>query len=278
MSADREGHGVRSVKTALNILETIAFSEEALGVTQIAQHVHLTKGSVHRQLKTLVDCGYLTQNSTTTRYHLGSKSRLLSRLSSKLDLVEAANSPMRELREFLGQTVSLAEMTQRGALVLETLIGSSPIEIVVRVGSELPFHSSAQGKVLLAFAPRPIQERELKKELVALSAKTKTDRRELEIEFEKIRALGHASAPEEMLPGLNAIAAPIFVEEEACVGSIAIIGALQFVPAVPDKRTLAALTDTAREISKSLAYRHFDTRSINTANVKAHKRRRLKKA
>jgi DNA-binding IclR family transcriptional regulator len=277
MSADREGSGVRSVKTALNILETIALSEEALGVTQIAQHVHLTKGSAHRQLKTLVDCGYLTQNPTTTRYHLGSKSRLLSRLSSKLDLVEAANSPMRELREFLGQTVSLAEMTQRGALILETLVGSSPIEIVVRVGSELPFHSSAQGKVLLAFAPRPIQERELKKELVALSAKTKIDRRELEIEFEKIRALGHATAPEEMLPGLNAVAAPIFVEE-ACIGSIAIIGALQFVPAVPDKRTLVALTDTAREISKSLAYRHFDTRSINTADIKAYKRRRLKKA
>jgi IclR family transcriptional regulator, KDG regulon repressor len=278
MSADREGHGVRSVKTALNILETIAFSDEALGVTQIAQHVNLTKGSAHRQLKTLVDCGYLTQNPTTTRYHLGSKSRLLSRLSSKLDLVEAANGPMRELREFVGQTVSLAEMTQRGALVLETLVGSAPIEIVVRVGSELPFHSSAQGKILLAFAPRLIQERELKKELVALSAKTKTDRRELEIELEKIRTLGHATAPEEMLPGLNAIAAPIFVEEGSCVGSIAIIGSLQFLPAVPEKRALVALTETAREISKSLAYRHSDTRPINTADIKAYKRKRLKMA
>lgn len=278
MSSDRDDNGIQSVKTALDILESIAFYGDEAGVTQIADRVHLTKGSVHRHLQTLVDRGYLAQNSTTARYHLGSKSRLLSQLSPELDLVQAADAPMRKLRDLLGQTVSLAEMNPRGALVLATLVGSSPIEIVVRLGSELAFHSSAQGKVLLAFAPYSVQERELRKPLQAFSSKTKTSRRELMAELEKIRKLGYASAAEEMLLGLNAIAVGIFDETEACVGAIAIVGSLQYVSAVPDKRSLAALKDTAREISKALGHRRINANAISPGDARALKTRRAGKA
>jgi IclR family KDG regulon transcriptional repressor len=275
MSEDRDGNGIQSVKTALDILESIAFCSEGAGVTQIAERVHLTKGSVHRHLQTLVDRGYLAQDAATTRYHLGSKSRLLSQLSPELDLVRAADGPMRKLRDLLGQTVSLTEMTPRGALVLATLVGSSPIEIVVRLGSELAFHSSAQGKVLLAFAPPAIQERELRKPLHTFSSKTKINRRELTAELEKIRRLGYASAAEEMLLGLNAIAVGIFNEAEACVGAIAIVGSIQYVSAVPDKRSLAALKDTAREISESLSeslgQRYVSASAIARTGSKARK-------
>jgi len=248
-----DGNGIQSVQTALDILESIAFYGDGAGVTQIAERVRLTKGSVHRHLQTLVDRGYLAQNPATTRYHLGSKSRLLSRLSPELDLMRAADGPMRKLRDLLGQTVALTEMSPRGALVLSTLVGSSPIEIVVRLGSELSFHSSAQGKVLLAFAPPALQDRELRKPLHAFSSKTKTGRRELMAELEKIRRLGYASAAEEMLLGLNAIAVGIFNETQACIGAIAIVGSIQYVSAAPDKRSLAALKEAAQEISKSLS-------------------------
>ena len=61
MSVDRGEAGVRSVQLALDVLEAVAFSTEELGVTQIADRVRVTKGSVHRHLLTLVDRGYLTQ-------------------------------------------------------------------------------------------------------------------------------------------------------------------------------------------------------------------------
>ena len=62
MAERRVDMGVRSVRLALDILERIAFSGEELGVTQLAQRVHATKGSVHRHLLTLVERGYLKQN------------------------------------------------------------------------------------------------------------------------------------------------------------------------------------------------------------------------
>lgn len=65
--------GVRSVQVALDVLETVAFAHEELGVTQIADLLGLTKGSVHRHLLTLVDRGYLSQNAKTARYSVGPK-------------------------------------------------------------------------------------------------------------------------------------------------------------------------------------------------------------
>ena len=147
--------GVRSVQLALDVLEAVGFSGEELGVTQLADRLDLTKGSVHRHLHTLVDRGYLVQNPATTRYALGPKSRLLARLAPDADLVRIAEGPMRELRDALTHSVVLSAATPRGALVLNTVQGTSAIEIGVRPGSELSFHASAQGKILLAFSPRP---------------------------------------------------------------------------------------------------------------------------
>src|SRR3569623_586031 len=111
--------GVRSVQLALDVLEAVAFASDELGVTQIASRLGVAKGSVFRHLSTLVDRGYLNQNS----------------------------------------------LTARGALVIFAVASASPIEIGVRPGSELSFHASGQGKVLLAFSPRPFQERVLAREL-----------------------------------------------------------------------------------------------------------------
>ena len=149
MQVDRSDGGVRSVQLTLDVLETLAFSNEELGVTQLAQRLKLTKGSVHRHLLTLVERGYLVQNPVTTRYARGPRSRLLAHYAPEADLIQLASGPMRELRDLLGHSVVLSESSPRGALVLSMVGGTAAIEIGVRPGSELQFHSSAQGKVLL---------------------------------------------------------------------------------------------------------------------------------
>src|SRR5438477_13180523 len=84
----RSETGVRSVQLALDVLEAVAFSGEELGVTQLAERLKVTKGSVHRHLLTLVERGYLVQNPVTTRYAIGAKSKLLARLAPDTDLIQ----------------------------------------------------------------------------------------------------------------------------------------------------------------------------------------------
>jgi DNA-binding IclR family transcriptional regulator len=254
MAEDRSGAGVRSVQLAIDVLEAVAFSDEELGVTQLVDRLNVTKGSVHRNLHTLVERGYLTQNPATTRYAIGPKSRLLARFASDADLVQLAEGPMRELRDAFGHTVVLSAMTPRCALVLVTRTSTSPIEIGVRAGSELSFHVSAPGKVLRAFAPRPVQERILAQPLKSFTVKTIVDRERIEDALVDIMKRGYASEPEEVLLGINAVAAPIFDDHDSCIASLAIVGSIQFLPEKPKPPEVAALKDTSQQISRRLGH------------------------
>jgi len=269
MVDDRSETGVRSVQLALDVLEAVAFSGDELGVTQLADRLRVTKGSVHRHLLTLVERGYLTQNAATTRYAIGAKSRLLARLAPDTDLVQLAEGPMRELRGALGHTVVLSAMTPRGALVMSTIASASisPFEIGVRPGSELSFHASAQGKVFLAFAPRPLQERVLARPLPTLTTKTIVDRDKIEEELSRIMKRGYAAAPEEALLGVNAVAAPIFDRTDACIAAVAIVGSIQYLPENPDPAALSALKECGRQISRKLGH----GRAATAAPIEEHR-------
>jgi IclR family transcriptional regulator, KDG regulon repressor len=246
--------GVHSVHLAIDVLEAVAFSDDELGVTQIAERLNMTKGSVHRHLQTLVERGYLAQNSTTSRYAIGPKSRLLARHAPEADLVHLAEGPMRQLRDALGHPIVLSEMTPRGALVLHKLSGTAPIEIGVRPGSELTFHASAQGKVMLAFAPRPLQTRVLAQPLQRFTDKTMVSVRRIEKELLEVVRLGFASAPEEAMLGLNAVAAPIFDAQDACIATVAIVASIQFLPEKPRPSDVTQLIEAARQISRKLGH------------------------
>jgi IclR family KDG regulon transcriptional repressor len=254
MATTQAEGGVRSVQLAIDILEAVAFSSEELGVTQIADRVGVTKGSVHRHLHTLVERGYLAQNPATSRYTIGPKSRLLARLAPDTDLVQLAEGPMHELRDTLGHTVVLSEMTSRGALVVAKLSSTSPIEIGVRSGSELSFHASAQGKVMLAFSPRPFQTRILARPLEAFTDNTIASVTRIEKDLLDILKRGYASAPEEAMLGINAVAAPIFDSHDACIAALAIVGSIQFLPGKPKSADVTALIDASQQISRKLGH------------------------
>lgn len=250
-SAD-EG-GVRSVRIALDVLEAVAFSDGEMGVTQIAERLKLTKGSIHRHLLTLVERGYLTQNQATSRYAIGAKGRLLARIAPEADLTHIAEGPMRELRDRCGHSVVLSSMTPRGALVMLTIAGTSAIEIGVRPGSELPFHASAQGKVMLAFAQRETQQRALATR-PRLTPNTQTNLAAIGADLAQIVRTGYTSAPEETMIGINAVAAPIFDADNACIASVALVGSIQFLPANPSASLVSSLKSCAREISRQIGH------------------------
>ena len=254
MADDRIDGGVRSVQVALDVLEAVAFSAEELGVTQIADRLGLPKGSVHRHLLTLVERGYLVQNPATSRYARGPRSRLLAHYAPEADIIQIASGPMRELRDLLGHSVVLSEACPRGALVLSMVGGTAAIEIGVRPGGELQFHSSAQGKVLLAYASSSMRERALAKSLPSFTMHTITDRKTIEDELARVAREGFAAAPEQSMLGINAVAAPIFDGKDVCVGALALVGSIQFLPADIDAKSVTALKAAAAQISRMLGH------------------------
>lgn len=244
--------GVKAVDTALSILEKVAFSNQPLGVTQIAASVGLTKSAVFRHLFTLVERGFLVQDASS-RYQLGPKAFLIGRLApATTDIVSIAHDSMRVARDRTGLAVVISAPSPQGAFVLETLHGTMPIEIGVRPGSHLPLYSSAQGKVFLAFGSKDLMEGVEQADLRKLTQHTIVDMKCLREELCRVRVQGYAVAPEESLLGVNTLAAPVFNHENQLVAAVAFVGSIQHVPAKPLEEQITLIRELSAAISRKL--------------------------
>lgn len=242
--------GVRAANTVLSVLETVAWAGEPIGVTQIAAALGSTKGAIFRHLQTLVDRGYLAQDPGTNRYRLSAKAFLLAHLAPPIwDLARVLEQPMREARDATGLAVVLSTPTATGALVLATSHGTRPIEIGVRPGSELAPHASAQGKVFLAHGVLPMPSA-----LPRFTAYTVVDPDALAHEIEAVLREGHATAPEETLLGVNALAAAVRDHRGAVVAAVALVGSIQHVAKPPSVALVGIVSALATRSSQLLGH------------------------
>src|SRR5690606_12222063 len=107
---------------------------------------------IHRHLQTLVAAGYLIRNEDTERYAISGRLMALGQaVSESFELASAAREIARELRDLLGHAVAISQPEREGNRILLIVPSRSNIDIYVKPGSVLQFHSSAQGKITLAF-------------------------------------------------------------------------------------------------------------------------------
>lgn len=249
------GEGLQAVNMALQILEHLAAQRGAMGVTELARVMQTTKSRMHRHLRTLIEGGYVVQSLESEKYRIGSRLLTLGRtVAEHFDLARTAREEMRDLRDRVGQSVVLSRAEPSGALVLETLPGREAIEIVVKPGSLLTLHCTAQGKVTLAYAEPALRERVLLSRLDIRTPDTITDPEVLRAELALIRERGWATAAGESLVGVNALAAPIFAGGGVMVGSLAILGSVQFIRQQPSEEQVRMVLRSTARISARLGF------------------------
>jgi len=255
VAADLDRSGNQSAQVAFRIIEEMAARGEAMRVTDIARRLGMAKPRIHRFLQTLISLGYVTQDPETERYRLTLKLFHLGQaVADATPITTVARPVMLRLRDTLGLTTTLSVPEAEGMRVLDILRIDTPVQIVTRPGALLGFHSSAQGKLALAFGPPKFLDHVRCQPLEALTRQTNTDLAVLEREVAAVRARGWAVAPEETLPGVNAVSAPIFDATGALVASLTIVGSVQSLLPEPDPAAVEAVVVAARSISLSLGF------------------------
>jgi DNA-binding IclR family transcriptional regulator len=260
----RRAHAVRAsapatteaVDLSLRLLERLADAREPLGVSELARELGSSKATVYRHVQTLARHGFVRQDAATQRYQAGVKLFILGeRLRDRFDVLAAARAEMAPLREETGQAVTVSALADDQVVVLELLQGRTIVEFGTRPGTVLDLHASAHGKVALAFGPPDLQERSLGRPLKPWTPQTIRTRPALERAIAQVRARGWATAPNEVLPGVNALAAPIFDHRGAYAGAIAIVGSTQYIAATPTPQQVALVTGAAERVSRELGWR-----------------------
>ena len=216
----------QSLERGLAILATFRPDRPALGISELARELGLTRSTTHRYVTTLATLGYLEQDGSTRKYRLGPRVLDLgfSTLGS-MELREVAAPHLRRLTDMTGHTANLAIRDDTDVILIDRVVGRPGryhhLEFTLHVGSRLPAYCSATGKALLAFLPHPDLDRLLDRtDMVQRGPRTLTDKKALLTELQQVRRTGIATNDEELESALRSIAAPVRVRSGKVVAAV----------------------------------------------------------
>jgi IclR family transcriptional regulator, pca regulon regulatory protein len=216
----------QSLERGLAVLSAFTPDRPALGISELARELSLTRSTTHRYVSTLASLGYLTQDDSTRRYRLGPRVLDLGfSMLGSLELREIAGPHLRRLTEVTGHTSNLAIRDDTDVILIDRVRGRPGryhhLEFTLHVGSRLPAYCSATGKALLAFLARPDLDRLLDRiSLVPRGPRTLTDKAALLAELEQVRRTGVAVNNEELESALRSIAAPVRARSGQVVAAV----------------------------------------------------------
>lgn len=225
---------VQSVERAIKILEELAGEKDGLGVTEISRRVGLHKSTVYRMLSTLLNLGYIEQNTVTEKYRLGMKILYLAgEILGRMDIRHEARDLLKELSKKVNEAVHLVVPDGFSAVYIDKLEGNKTIRMYSQIGRRAPLHASAVGKVILAFSDEQFLKEVVKQNLEGYTSKTITDRHELMNHLKMVKERGFAIDDEENEEGIRCVGAPIFDYTGKVIGAISVSGPT--VTVVPEK-------------------------------------------
>jgi len=256
---------VRSVLMAVRVLEAMALSGGPLRVADLARMLDEPKGRVHRHLVTLRQAGLVAQEERGERYHLTWRMFQIGQAAGEqFDLKRVAEPAMHRLRDAVGQSVLLAVPVGADPLVVHALEAPNKVCISVQPGNRPAAHCSAQGRVMLAFAAEDAVARVLRGTMEALTPHSLIDPATIRARLAQVRERLWESAPSEAMLGINVLAAPIFATGDVLVGSLGLVGSVQFITDPPDAAMLRALHAAASEVSARLGSVRYSRDSSGT--------------
>ncbi len=223
--AERSGQ-VQSLVRALRLLQEVAEAGDGITLTEVANRVGLPVSSAHRLLSTLQLEGFVRFDGERTLWFVGVKAFTVGNAFLRArDLVQVARPYMRGLMEQCDETVNLAVEDSGQIIYLAQIECRQMMRALASPGARVPMHSSAVGKVLLAFTPAnalaPIVDR---MKLERFTANTITARERFDKTLRDIRKQGFGFDDEEHAIGLRCVAAPIFNEAREAIAGISLSG------------------------------------------------------
>ncbi|MET9634121.1 IclR family transcriptional regulator [Lentzea sp. NPDC006480] len=237
------------VEKAFAVLEAWDHRSETLGASELARRTGLPKSTSHRVLGILEAAGVVER--------LDGSYRLGERLRGITDVVTAGFPQLREvglpfmqdLYELTHETVHLAVLDGADAHCVEKIYGHRRSPLRSRVGGVLPAHSTALGKVLLAYSGLNAQRLVLTGPLRRYTANTVTEPMRLAAELRGTRRAGFAHDLAETHPGVACVAAPVLDETGRAVAALSVSGPVdRFDPPAVVEQLCRAARATARAL------------------------------
>ncbi|MFT8242942.1 IclR family transcriptional regulator [Roseomonas sp. BN140053] len=241
--------GIQSVETGLRVLAALAGCGGAVTLSTLAGRAGLSASQTHRYLSSLMAAGMAKQEPGTGLYDLDAGAiRLGLAALARLDVFARADTAFAGFAQNTGRTCLLAVWGDAGATVVRWFPGNPPVITSLAIGSVLPLLRSATGRVFLAFGDRAATdaqaEREARRDRASLPASAQALR-------DAVWAAGSATIDSTLIPGLRAVAAPVFDLQ----GRLSLVATALATPAFDpsgDPAATAALHAACAEVTAAI--------------------------
>lgn len=184
---------VKSADRTLDVIETLADSEQHRTLAELSAQLSIPKSSLHGILRTMARRGWVELDSTGTRFGLGLRAlRTGTAYVDRDDAVARVQPILDWLSSELGETAHLGRLDGADVVYLAKRESPHPIRLYSAIGRRLPAHATALGKSVLATRDDSAVDRLLPRELGALTSQTITDHTALLAELARCRHDGYA--------------------------------------------------------------------------------------
>ncbi|HEY4360141.1 MAG TPA: IclR family transcriptional regulator [Bryobacteraceae bacterium] len=252
-----------SLERALVLLKVVERTPGGLRHAEIARQLEIPKSTCTYILSRLEREGYLLRDEATGKFRIGLATVALAYGALRETGIHSVAEPaLYKLTQETGLSAGIGVLERGWVLLVDRVEGPGFVNRALEarpyrarsqrdVGRELPVHSTALGKVLLAYLPKEqvravIAQRGLRR----YTRKTNVSEARLLGELEAVRKQSFAVADEEAYLDLRALAAPVFDAAGAVRAAVSVNGSPKD-PVWSDLDSLVALVqNAARDISR----------------------------
>ncbi len=213
----------------LLILEEVARRGVAVKPSDLIDALGLAKPTVHRLLQTAETEGFLQRDLDGRSYGPGRRLRLLSVNTMSAEHLRTGRlAILRSVADEVGETCNLAIPDREGMIYLDRVETKWPLRIQLPIGTRVPFHCTASGKMYLSTLRQKTLDGYLSaKNLIASTERSLTDPKAVKSEVRRIADRGFATDNEEFMTGMAAIAVPVQDAQGRLVATLSVHAPIQ---------------------------------------------------
>ncbi|WP_241051747.1 IclR family transcriptional regulator [Achromobacter xylosoxidans] len=208
---------------ALLVLDYLARAQHPPTLAQLAQRLDMPKSTLMRLLASMQRAGFVAATPTENGFVPGPQATALALATLRASaFTRACRAVLAQLVGKLGETCNLTAPDGDQVIYMERVETAEPLRLFFAVGSHVPMHCTASGKLFLASMNRLERGRVLARlPLTRNTPRTLTDPARLEDELERLATRGIGIDNEEFVRGMSAVAVPVRDAQDRVVAAVA---------------------------------------------------------
>ncbi len=233
MSTPPAQRGIQSIEVGGQLLRALVHEGRPMALKDLAREADMTPAKAHPYLVSFGRLGLIEQDRGSGHYRLGPLALQLGLISlQQADPVHIATPGIAELAQRIGHTVAIAVWGDRGATIVRIAESPSPVHVNMRHGTVFSLTNTASGRLFGAYLDaaevRALLEAERKRAQRGTAAMPAPPPlpawKDFEAQLHEVRAHGLSRSEGEIIPGVNAMSAPVFDHTGSIVLALTAIG------------------------------------------------------